>query len=429
MLAPDTKTLTAKNWILEQRDQLLSAKRIIIKVGSAVLANENGLDRQVIKNIVDQVAFLRRLPIIKNGQEIEGNDQHRDVVLVSSGAVAAGRAALKECCMPKGHPDTTGLAAKQAAAAVGQCRLMHHYDVAFAEHGLGTAQVLLTRDDLRSRERFLHARNTFAELLQWGVVPVVNENDTVSVRELKFGDNDCLASLLMNLVEGDLFINLTSAAGVLDANPLTHTNAQIMPCIESVRNLDLDALCGGKTAVGTGGMFSKLLAAKRVAQLGVPTLILPGREKDIVRQVYTMAVDAARTQTNSVESIGTWVRPEAHSISRRKFWLAYQSEPCGTVVLDAGAVHALEQTGSSLLPGGIIQVDGEFSQGSLISLVAQTSDSARPFKHIGVGLSNYSHAEIKRIMGLKRHEVAAILGNAHYCEVIHRDNLLLDAIV
>ncbi len=396
---------------------LKQAQCIVVKVGSAVLTHTQGLDVPILQNLVAQLAFIRSLATSKV--------QERKIILVSSGAVAAGRAALRQCCASShaegAHTEISGLAAKQAAAAVGQSRLMQQYDTAFAHHGLGTAQVLLTRDDLRSRQRFLNARNTFAELLSWGVVPVVNENDTISVQELKFGDNDCLSSLLVNLVGADLFINLTSASGVLDKNPDKHSDATIMPCVENVHDLDLNDLCGGKTSVGTGGMYSKLLAARRVAQLGVPTLILPGREHDIVRRVFT---EDEKNQTHR----GTWVCANSHSISRRKFWLVYQSDPCGTLTVDAGAVHALENKGSSLLPGGICAVEGNFQQGSLVRIVTQ-EENAPSTRSIAVGLSNYSAAELKRIMGLKRHEVAAVLGNAHYQEVIHRDNLLLDAAI
>ncbi len=397
-------------WQENKWQSLLEAQCIVVKVGSAVLTNAQGLNVPILQNLVAQLAFIRALPTSKA--------QQRKIILVSSGAVAAGRAALRHCCAESIHTEISGLAAKQAAAAVGQSRLMQQYDTAFAHHGLGTAQVLLTRDDLRSRQRFLNARNTFAELLAWGVVPVVNENDTISVQELKFGDNDCLSSLLVNLVGADLFINITSAAGVLDKNPDKHPNACIMPCVETVHSLDLNELCGGKTSVGTGGMYSKLLAARRVAQLGVPTLILSGKEHDIVRRVFT-----EDKQANTHR--GTWVCADAHSISRRKFWLAYQSDPSGTIFVDAGAAKALEEKGSSLLPGGITAVEGSFQQGSLVRVVAQDQNA----RSLGVGLSNYSASEIKRIMGLKRHEVAAILGNAHYQEVIHRDNLLLDAAI
>ncbi|MEG1610757.1 MAG: glutamate 5-kinase, partial [Bilophila sp.] len=282
------------------------------------------------------------------------------------------------------------------------------------------AQVLLTRDDLKDRTRFLNVRNTFSTLLDCGVIPVVNENDTVSVNELKFSDNDNLASLLLNSVEADLFVNLTSIGGVLDANPATHPEARIMPCIERVRTLDLEGLCGGRATTstgGTGGMYSKLLATQRAAQLGVPTCILPGRTPDVITRLF------------DGEALGTWVRSEDHAVSRRKYWLAYQAEPQGTLLLDAGAAEALRHHGKSLLPGGIVRVEGSFEVGALVQLVySPTSPEGCPRReNIAVGLSNYDAADLLRIKGLKRHEVAAILGDAHYPEVVHRDNLLLDA--
>lgn len=387
------------NWQEERARVLLEAACVVVKVGSAVLTSAQGPDPVVLENLVEQLVMLRRL---KDGQ--------RRVVLVSSGAVAAGRAAL-------GAERIADMAARQGAAAVGQSRLMHAYDAAFARHGVVSAQVLLTRDDLRSRTRFLNARNTFAQLLSWGVVPVVNENDTVSTSELKFGDNDCLASLLVNVVEAELFINLTSSDGVLSANPQHVPNAPVLSCIESVDALDLPALCGGKTAVGTGGMYSKLLAARRVAQLGVPTLILPGRQLDIISHVMDAA---SRGETEHLP--GTWVCPGTHPIPRRKFWLAYQAEPAGVIQIDTGAASALLTRGSSLLPGGIRAVEGNFSQGALVRIVCDGTS-------LGVGMSNYSAAALRRIMGLKRLEVAALLGDAHYPEVIHRDNMLLHAAV
>ena len=370
-----------------------SAKCIIIKVGSAVLTDQHGLANTVLKNLVAQIAYL--------------HEKGHKVCLVSSGAVAAGKKALENT-----QCKIEGLAGKQGAAAIGQIRLMREYEDAFEEHNLICAQVLLTRDDLRSRERFLNAKNTFQQLLQWNVVPIVNENDTVVIQELKFGDNDSLASLLANLIEANLSINLTSTQGVLSENPLTSKLATIpiLSEIQNIEELDLNELCGGKTSVGTGGMYSKLLSARRTAQLGVPTLILPGKEKDIIIKAF------------SDEPIGTWVCPSQKHISRRKYWLAYQSDPQGTVNIDQGAHDALTNAGKSLLPGGIISVDGNFGVGALIHI----NFNGKP---IAAGLTNYSAAELKKIKGLKRLEVAAILGNAHYPEVVHRDNLLLNAAI
>lgn len=403
-------------WALERRRLLARARCIVVKVGSAVLADADGLNPGVLASLTTQLAALRAI----DPQEERAGAAHdhpapsRRIILVSSGAVAAGRAALGA-----GGIDARGkdLAARQAAAAVGQGLLMRAWDRAFQPFGIATAQVLLTRDDLRSRPRFLNARNTFAELLRWGVLPIVNENDTVSVSELKFGDNDCLASLLVNLVGADLFINLTSAGGVCARDPQADPHAPVLARIEDVARLDLGRLCGAKTAAGTGGMRSKLMAARRAAQLGVPTLILRGREPEaLIRAFGLSGVDDGAAPS------GTWICPARHAIPRRKFWLAYQSEPAGSVMVDAGAAAALMREGGSLLPGGVREVSGAFPKGALV----RVEHEGRP---LGVGLTNYSAADLRKIMGLKRHEVAAILGDAHYPDVIHRDNLLLDAAI
>lgn len=380
---------------MTKQTALENAKCIIIKVGSAVLTDENGLSYPVLENLVEQIAQLHKMG--------------KKVCLVSSGAVAAGKKVLN--AISPSHK-IEGLAGKQGAAAIGQGRLMHEYEVLFQKHGILCAQVLLTRDDLRSRERFLNAKNTFQQLLQWDVVPVVNENDTVVIHELKFGDNDALASLLCNIVEADLSINLTSTKGVLAKNPLKYPGEQIeiMEYINNIQELNLDELCGGKTSVGTGGMYSKLLSARRSAQLGVATFIIPGKEPNIILRAL------------QGEKIGTWICPTKETVSRRKYWLAYQSEAQGIITVDKGAYTALNEKGKSLLPGGITHVEGNFGAGSLVAIMYQN-------QKIAVGLSNYSAAELRKIKGLSRLEVAAILGNAHYPEVIHRDNLLLHAAI
>jgi glutamate 5-kinase len=230
------------------------------------------------------------------------------------------------------------------------------------------------------------------------------------VQELRFGDNDCLASLLLNLVEAELFVNLTTAGGVYAADPQRKPDAGLLPCVERVRELKLDEVCGAKTSLGTGGMYSKLLAARRAAQLGVPTLILPGREARVITRAF------------AGEECGTWVRPEAQSVSRRKYWLAYQSDPQGEIEVDEGAAKALLERGSSLLPGGVCRVEGNFQPAALVRVHIRG-------RTLGVGLTNYSAADLRRIMGRPRIEVAALLGDAHYPEVMHRDNMLLDAAV
>jgi glutamate 5-kinase len=305
-------------------------------------------------------------------------------------------------------PTISGLPDRQAASAVGQSRLMHAYDQAFAQRGKVSAQILLTRDDLQSRRRYLNARNTFGVLLDWRAIPVVNENDTVVVRELEFGDNDHLASLLLNLVEADLFVNLTSADGVFAENPDLNPDATPLSTIEDIATLDINALCGGKTTVGSGGMYSKLLAARRAARIGVPTLIVSGREQ----QALTRAMDG--------EPLGTWVVPEEKIMSRRKFWLAYNKEPSGFIYVDDGAVRALRERGKSLLPIGITAVRGNFARGAVVRILSENGE------RVAVGMVNYRASELRRIMGLQSDAIETVLGPGLYSEAIHRDNMVLE---
>lgn len=373
---------------VQKKAILTRAKRIVVKVGSAVLTNEDGLDLRVISRLADQLSSL--------------HDKGLEVILVSSGAVAAGRRAIpsasKDKCLP----------VRQAFSAVGQSRLMQFYNEAFDQFKKVTAQVLLTRDDLKVRERFLNARNAFATLLEWRVIPIVNENDTVAVQELKFGDNDTLASLLLNLVEADLFVNMTSADGVYDGNPNLNPKAKVLQCIEDIAGLDLEKMCEGKTVEGTGGMYSKLLSARRAAQIGVPTVIVSGKIPFALEKLF------------AGEDIGTWILAGDKAISRRKFWLAYNLDPAGRIVVDAGAAKALLKGGKSLLPAGIVDVEGGFGVGALVRIVDAAGAS------VGVGLSNYKAAELKKIMGHKTSDIEHMLGHCSFPEAVHRDNLLLD---
>lgn len=384
------------NWKEEKQRYLANSRRVVVKVGSAVLASGQGLDLDRVERLAGEVAALQ--------------DTGREVILVSSGAVAAGRGAMRATR----EITTAELPHKQAAAAIGQSRLMHAYDQAFAAKGKISAQVLLTREDLLSRQRFLNARNTFATLLEWGAIPVVNENDTVAVRELKFGDNDNLAGLLLNLTEADIFINLTSARGVFDSDPGANPDAKVMDCITDIQGLDVNALCGAKTALGSGGMHSKLRAARRAAQIGVPTYIVPGREENILDRVFA----------EPGALLGTWVRPLDKTITSRKFWLAYNADPSGSLAIDAGAVNALVKGGKSLLPAGVTAVEGSFGPGALVTINGPDGSG------IGVGLCNYSAAELRKAMG------KSLVGHggrpeedALYAEAVHRDNMLLHAAV
>jgi glutamate 5-kinase len=314
--------------LMERRAELLrQARTVVVKVGSAVLASEQGLEARSVGRLADQLSAL--------------HDSGKRVVLVSSGAVAAGRMRIQQGVAHAASIDFSELPARQAASAIGQSRLMHAYDEAFERFGKTVAQILLTREDLRSRTRFGNARNTMLRLLDWGVIPIVNENDTVAVAELKFGDNDTLASLVVDLVGADLFVNLTSAGGVFDKNPDKHADACCLPCIEDIEALDIEGMCDGKTSVGSGGMYSKLRAARRAAQLGVATLIVSGRDGFPLERVFRG------------EELGTLVLPCSRTVSHRKFWLAYHDNPAGTISVDAGAAKALREKGKSLLPAGI----------------------------------------------------------------------------
>lgn len=375
---------------------LKEVRRIVVKVGSAVLATKDGLNPDSIDRLATQLSALI--------------DRGMDVVLVSSGAVAAGRQRIcertRQC-----RKEYDDMASRQAASAIGQGRLMHDYDEAFAKHGKVTAQILLTRSGLKDRERFLNARNTLERLLEWKVIPIINENDTVSTHELEFGDNDTLGAMCLGLTGSDLFVNLTSANGVFDRNPETHPEARSIPVIDNIACLDIEAMCDGKTSVGTGGMYSKLRAARRAAQLGIPTLIVSGKgEFDILA-----ALDGA--------DHGTLVLPESRTVSSKKFWLAYHDDPSGAIRVDKGAANALLTKGKSLLPIGISAVDGCFERGALVFIKTLEGDE------LGVGLSNFSSAELERIKGKKTADLPAIIGPTSSDEAVHRDNMLLDAAI
>ena len=381
---------------INRANLLKDVRRVVVKVGSAVLTTGDGLNPAAIERLATQLSAL--------------SDRGLGVVLVSSGAVAAGRQRIcertQEC-----RKDYNDMASRQAASAVGQGRLMHDYDEAFAKHGKVTAQVLLTRSGLKIRERFLNARNTMERLLEWGVIPIINENDTVSTRELEFGDNDTLGAMCLGLTGSDLFVNLTSADGVFDKNPENHPDAAGIPVIENIACLDIEAMCDGKTNVGTGGMYSKLRAARRAAQLGVPTLIVSGTgEFDIIAALEG-------------DEHGTLVLPECKTVSSKKFWLAYHDDPSGSIFVDKGAANALLTQGKSLLPIGISSVEGNFERGSLVFIKTIDGDE------LGVGLTNFASNELERVKGKRTSDLTEILGPLSFNEAVHRDNMLLDAAI
>lgn len=365
-----------------------SASRLVAKVGSSLVTNEGrGLDRVAVADWAAQIAALRKLG--------------RQVVLVSSGAIAEGMARLGWSKRPSAMHEL------QAAAAVGQMGLCQAYEAAFAEHGLRTAQVLLTHEDLADRRRYLNARSTLFALMRLGVVPIVNENDTVVTDEIRLGDNDTLGALVTNLIEADTLVILTDQRGLYSADPRKNPDARFVSHAQA-GDAALEAMAGGAgSGIGTGGMLTKILAAKRAARSGAHTIIASGRERNVL------------TRLAHGECIGTELRALLPVWSARKQWLADHLRLRGRVVLDDGAVHALLHEGKSLLPIGVTDVQGEFERGDVVACVdAAGRECAR-------GLINYSSADARRIMRQPSARIADILGSMTDPELMHRDNLVV----
>lgn len=367
---------------------LKTVKRVVIKIGSRVLTDSAGaLDMTVIGRICDEIAILRQRGL--------------QVIVVSSGAIAAGRSELGLTEKPRTIPH------KQAAAAVGQTRLMQAYERSLAPHKLKTAQVLLTSEDLGSRQRFLNARATLDALLGFGIIPIINENDTVVVDEIKFGDNDNLSALVTNVAEAHLLLILTDIEGFYSADPHTHPDATLIPLVTGITREVERAAGGSGSTVGTGGMATKVAAAKKAGRNGVATIMVSGKRSGII-------VDALLG-----EAVGTLFLPSDVGLNRRKHWIAYTLRPSGRIIVDDGARHALLKRGKSLLPSGVVRVEGRFERGACVRLCGLDGvEFAR-------GLSDYSSGESTRLAGCKSSEIEGILGY-HYGDVImHRDNLVL----
>lgn len=365
-----------------------SATRLVAKVGSSLVTNEGrGLDRAAVAHWAAQIAALRQ--------------QGKQVVLVSSGAIAEGMARLGWQKRPSVMHEL------QAAAAVGQMGLCQAYEAAFAEHGLRTAQILLTHEDLADRHRYLNARSTLFSLLRMGVVPIVNENDTVVTDEIRLGDNDTLGALVTNLIEADALVILTDQRGLYDSDPRKNPGAVFISHAQA-GDLTLEAMAGGAgSGIGTGGMLTKILAAKRAARSGAHTIIVSGRERGVL------------TRLSQGECIGTELRAVLPVWSARKQWLADHLRLRGQVVLDQGAARALVHEGKSLLPIGVVEVRGEFERGDVVAcLDEQGKECAR-------GLINYSSSDTRRIVRQPSSRIAAILGSMTDPELMHRDNLVI----
>ena len=372
---------------MAQRAEIARSKRWVVKVGSALLTDDGrGLDESIIATLVEQLVALRASDC--------------EVVLVSSGAVAAGVVRLGWSARPHLVHEL------QAAAAVGQSVLVQSYEAAFRSHGVAIAQVLLGHDDITARDRYLNARGTLKTLLKLGVVPVINENDTVVTEEIRFGDNDTLAALVANLIDADALLLLTDQLGLFDSDPRHNPDASLIDSCD-VHDSKLDEMAGEGGALGRGGMISKLRAARLAARSGTETLIASGKLAGVVASAA------------AGEQVGTWLQTGKRPENARKQWLASMVQVAGTLELDAGAVQVLRDAGRSLLPVGVRAVQGEFNRGDMVSCRDEQG------VEVARGLTNYSAAETRQIMGSASAAIEDILGYQGEAEIIHRDNLVL----
>jgi len=366
-----------------------NASRLVIKVGSSLVTNQGkGLDHQAVEQWASQIAQLHQ--------------QHKEIVLVSSGAIAEGITRLGWTRRP------TVMNELQAAAAVGQMGLVQAYEVAFRRHGIRTAQILLTHEDLADRRRYLNARSTLFTLLALGVVPIVNENDTVVTDEIALGDNDTLGALVTNLIEAETLIILTDQQGLYDADPRRNPEAQLIRQAKA-GDPKLEAMAGGAgSTIGTGGMLTKVLAAKRAANSGGHTVIASGNTPDILVRLA------------AGEAIGTELQASLPIRSARQRWLVDHLRVRGRLTLDAGAIKALTEGHKSLLAIGVIDVEGNFERGDVVACVDQHG------VEYGRGLINYSSTDTRRIMGLPSNRIAEVLGSMSAPELMHRDNMVVE---
>ena len=366
----------------------VSGQRWVVKVGSALLTNDGkGLDKKAIAGWVDQLAQLRQ--------------QGVEIVLVSSGSIAEGMVRLGWTQRPR------EIDKLQAAAAVGQMGLVQCYEESFARHGMRTAQILLTHDDLTHRERYLNARGTLRALVSHNVIPVVNENDTVVTDEIRFGDNDTLGALVANLVEADLLVILTDQDGLCDKDPRHHVDAKLLTQVRAGDPALIPMASGSAGSLGSGGMLTKIQAAKLAARSGANTIVANGRTVDVLQRL------------RQGEALGTLFVPDQEPLLARKQWLAGHLKAKGELHLDIGAARVLTQQGKSLLSVGVSWVKGEFSRGDMVLILDPQGQT------IARGLVNYSALEASKIMGVASTSIESILGYVAEPELIHRDNLVL----
>ncbi len=379
-----------QNGSIDQRKALLKGvKKIVIKIGSAVLTDNGVLHRPTIIRLADDIAFLR-----KKGYQ---------TVIVSSGAIASGVGKLGLMRKPETIPQ------KQAVAAIGQGSLMYAYEEAFNTHQLLVAQILLTREDLTNRQRYLNAHNTLITLLEWGIIPIINENDTVAVDEIKFGDNDNLSALITHLVESDLLIVLTDTEGLYDRDPRENPQARLIPVVEQIDSHIVEYTSKYSGQWGLGGMRSKIMAARKVTAGGIAVIVASGRKEGVLQEII------------KGKPLGTLFLPQKPTLSRKKHWIAFTLKPKGDIIVDEGARKAVLDKGKSLLPSGVLEVQGRFGIGACVQLLDQKA------RVIGKGLVNYSSSDIIKIRGLKTSEIEKRLEFKHSDEVIHRDNMVISS--
>lgn len=374
---------------MSKRKLLKGCRRVVIKVGTSTLTHSNGqLNLRRIESLVREIADL-------HNQDIE-------VLVVSSGAIGVGANRMGYKKVPKTIPE------KQALAAIGQGALLHLYEKLFAEYGKTVAQVLITRGDFDERLRYLNATNAFLAILSMKVIPIINENDTVVVEEIKFGDNDTLSALVAGVVDADLLLILSDVDGFFSSDPRVDRSAALISEIEEITD-DMDDHSHNRgSSFSSGGMHTKLKAARMCMAAGIPMVIANSSEENVIRRV----VDG--------EQLGTLFIPRAERMHARKKWIAFGSVTQGAVAVDAGAEQALLQRGKSLLPSGVVQVQGEFERGAIITVLNQAGIE------IARGVVNYSHDEIGQIAGKKTTEIEKILGSKDYDEIIHRNNLWVE---
>jgi glutamate 5-kinase len=369
-------------------DQYLShSQRIVVKLGSNIITAKNSLDLDVIESISDQISTLM--------------DRGLEVILVSSGAQAAGLRKMGMTVRPSEMPK------RQAIAAMGQSGLMMAYENSFARRDKKVAQILLTAEDLNNRKRYLNARNTLNTLIEWKVVPIINENDTVMMEEIKLGDNDNLAAMITLLMDADFLFILTDIEGLYDKDPRQFPEAGLISRVTSFSKEVEDYAGHIPGTLGTGGMLSKIKAAKKVTSAGIPMIVAKGNIKNALLRIF------------EGESLGTYFVPKTKKLASRKCWIAHTLAPKGSLVIDDGAVRAVRENGKSLLPIGVVKVEGEFEEGAPVAFKTAGNEI------IGIGLVNYRSSDVDLIKGLKTFQIEACLGSKHYDEIIHRNNMVL----